>query len=32
MELFDKVKPKYYIDKEMNDILQDINEKLKYIN
>ena len=32
MELFDKVKPKYYIDKEMNDILQDINEKLKYID
>lgn len=32
MELFDKVKPKYYIDKEMNDILQDINEKLKCID
>ena len=32
MELFDKVKPKYYIDKEMNDILQDIDEKLKYID
>lgn len=32
MELFDEVKPKYYIDKEMNDILQDIDEKLKYID
>lgn len=32
MKLFDKVKPIYYIDNEMNDILQDINKKLKNIN
>ena len=32
MKLFDKVNPIYYIDNEMNDILQDINKKLKNIN
>lgn len=32
MELFDGIKPKYYIDEEMKDILQDINEKLKNID
>ncbi len=32
MKLFDKVNPIYYIDNEMNDILQDINRKLKNIN
>lgn len=31
MELFDGIKPKYYIDEEMNNILQDIDEKLKNI-
>ncbi len=32
MELFDGIKPKYYIDEEMNNILQDIDEKLKNID
>ena len=32
MKLFDEIKPIYYIDNEMNDILQDINKKLKNIN
>ena len=32
MELFDEIKPKYYIDEEMNNILQDIDKKLKNID
>lgn len=32
MKLFDEVKPIYYIDKEMENLLQDINEKIKNIN
>ena len=32
MKLFDEIKPIYYIDNEMNDMLQNINEKLKNIN
>lgn len=32
MDLFDEIKPIYYIDNEMNDILNAINKKLKNIN
>lgn len=32
MNLFDEIKPIYYIDNEMDNILNAINEKLKYIN
>ncbi len=32
MELFDGIKPKYYIDEEMNNILQDIDKKLQNID
>ncbi len=32
MNLFDEIKPIYYIDNEMNDLLNDINKKLKNIN
>lgn len=31
MNLFDEIKPIYYIDDEMNNILQDINKKLNNI-
>ena len=29
MNFFDEIKPIYYIDNEMNDLLNDINKKLK---
>ncbi len=32
MKLFDEIKPVFFIDNEMNDILNDINIKLKNIN
>ena len=32
MNSFDEIKPIYYIDEEMNNILSDINKKLKNIN
>ena len=32
MKLFDEIKPVYFIDNEINDILNDINVKLKKIN
>ena len=32
MKLFDEIKPVYFIDNEINDILNDINTKLKKIN
>ena len=32
MNLFDEIKPIYYIDNEMDNILNAINKKLKYIN
>lgn len=32
MKLFDEIKPVYFIDNEINDILNDINTKLKNIN
>lgn len=32
MNLFDEIKPIYYIDNEIDNILNAINEKLKYIN
>ena len=32
MNLFDEIKPIYYIDNEIDNILNVINEKLKYIN
>lgn len=32
MKLFDEIKPVFFIDNEMNDILNDINVKLKNIN
>ena len=31
MNSFDEIKPIYYIDEEMNNILSDINKKLKNI-
>ena len=32
MKLFDEIKPVFFIDNKMNDILNDINVKLKKIN
>ncbi len=32
MKLFDEINPVFFIDNEMNDILNDINVKLKNIN
>ena len=32
MKLFDEIKPIYRIDKEMNNILQDINNKLEKVS
>ncbi|MDO4369219.1 MAG: hypothetical protein Q4C29_01585 [bacterium] len=32
MKSFDEIKPIYYIDNEMNNLLNDINIKLKNIN
>ena len=32
MRLFEEINPIYYIDNEMNDMLQDINKKLKNVN
>ena len=32
MKSFDEIKPMFYIDNEMNEILQDINKKLENIN
>ena len=32
MKLFDEIKPVFFIDNKMNDILNDINVKLKNIN